>query len=518
MTSAVQVTFDEYSVVTGSAERQTVLTGFLLGSTMAELSVVKIGENGDLQLHIYGFHDNAWVHTLETTLSPGVSFVDVASIDGRDRLIMYEGNRLTWFDPELAISQPLMAVSSNFKQPRENEIPHADVTCDVNGDGLDDLVVPDEDGFWVIVQMSDGDFADPVLVGPPADMSGIYGADGYRYDPWSRSRVYEIDYNQDGLGDLVSWNEDHFEVHLQDVHRQFAPKAEMFTTDVAFDSDDIFSLATGDMTGTVLHSLTDMNGDGIGDLVVFQLNGKRLEKKRTVYAVHFGVATSGGGTEFASKAGITFANDDSIQIGLDRIDSIGDGSSDLMFTTMNVKYLGRSLWKEMKGAMGDDVRLDLGFYRAEDGVYPGKPNAVRTIALDGAPSHREPGWIPLALVLRGGTHESRTKQNRWPRAFNPNLLIGDVTGDGHLDLLYENTFRGLEVYTGVPGSDVFAAQAQSIRVMVPHDREYSWLVDLNKDGKQDIVMHHPFTKRDVHGGRIEPLGTEPHRVVTLIAQ
>ena len=65
--------------------------------------------------------------------------------------------------------------------------------------------------------MSDGAFADPLKIGPPSGMSGIYGAGGYRYDPWSESRVHETDYNQDGRSDLVFWNEDHFEVHAQDV-------------------------------------------------------------------------------------------------------------------------------------------------------------------------------------------------------------------------------------------------------------------------------------------------------------
>ncbi len=36
-------------------------------------------------------------------------------------------------------------------------------------------------------------------------------------------------------------------------------------------------------------------------------------------------------------------------------------------------------------------------------------------------------------------------------------------------------------------------------------RKYTWLVDLNRDGKQDLLMHHAST-------------TEPHRVTMLIAQ
>ncbi len=40
---------------------------------------------------------------------------------------------------------------------------------------------------------------------------------------------------------------------------------------------------------------------------------------------------------------------------------------------------------------------------------------------------------------------------------------------------------------------------------MPSDDEYTWLVDLNKDGKQDLLWHHPFT-------------AEPHRLMTLIAR
>ena len=254
--AAAEFTFAQYEVVLGAAERQTVLTGFLLGGAVADLAVVNIDENGDRRLRIHAFGDSTWVPRLGATLRPEVLFVDVANIGGRDRLIAYEPGRLNWFDLKTATERELVAVTSNFNPPRRGEIPHVDVTRDVNGDGRDDLVVPDVDGFWVFVQMSDGTFADPVKIGPSTEMSRIYGADGYRYDPWSQSRVHEVDYNRDGLSDLVFWNAHHFEVHLQDERGLFTPKAETFTTDVAFDSDNLSSLATGDMTGKVLYSLT----------------------------------------------------------------------------------------------------------------------------------------------------------------------------------------------------------------------------------------------------------------------
>ena len=498
-------TFEQYEVVTGSAERQTVLTGFLLGGAVAELAVLNFDENDEGRLRIYAFEGGTWVSRLEAALGPEVRFVDVANIGGRDRLVTYERGRLSWFDPASAIQRALVAVTSNFNPPRGGEIPHVDVTRDVNDDDRDDLVVPDVDGFWMFIQMSDGRFADPVKLGPSTEMSRILGADGYRYDPWGQSRVHEVDYNRDGRRDLAFWNEDHFEVHLQDEVGLFAPAAETFTTEVAFDSDELSSLATGDMTGRVLHSLTDLSGDGVADLVVFSLEGASISSKRSTYEVHLGAPTPEGGTAFTRGVDIAFQSDGRIQLGMDRHDFDRDGQVDLMFTTIDVEHLESSLWKRIKGFMGDDVWLDLEFYRMEGGIYPDQPSVTLRRQLDGHPSIREPGWVPLDIALRGGTHESRKTQKSYLRAFNTTLLIGDVTGDGRSDLLIERTYRALQVFDGVPGPDLFARRPQEVAVAVPNDEEYTWLADLNKDGKLDVLLHHPST-------------TEPHRLTMLIAR
>ena len=516
--ATAEFTFEQYEVVTNSAKHQTVLTGFLLGGDFAELAVVYIDENDNHRLRLYAFGDGTWSPKLDATLRPEVLFVDVANIGGRDRLITYERDRLNWFDPESATERALVTVTSNFKPPRKGEIPHVDITQDVNADNRDDLVVPDSDGFWVFIQMRDGTFAEKVKISTSTEMERIRGADGYRYDPWSQSRVHEIDYDRDGRIDLVFWNKDHFEVHLQDERGLFGPSARTFMTDVAFDSDRLSSLVTGDMTGKVLHSLADMNGDGVADLVVFKLSGRDISSKHSNYEMHFGVPAPDGGTMFARDSDITFQSDERIQIGMDRYDFNNDSEVDLMIKTINLEFLEGSLWKSIKGFMGDDIWLDLEFYQMEDGTYPSTPNTTRRIALDGVPSHRELGWVPLDIVLRGGTHESRNTQKIHQRAFNTTLLIGDVTGDGNSDLLIGDHPRIMAVFAGVPGPEMFAQRHQEVAIPIPNDEEYTWLVDLNKDGVQDILMHHPFTLRDAHGGRKLPPGTESHRVTILIAR
>ena len=488
--AAREFTFEQYEIVTGVAKHQTVLTGFLLGGTIAELVVVSIDDNDDRRLHIYAFDDGSWVLRLDATLRPEVLFVDIANIGGHDRLITYENGRLNWFDPESATEHPLVAVTSNTPPPK-GEIPHVDVTHDLNGDDRDDLVVPDSDGFWVFIQMDDGTFADPVKIGPPIEMDRIYAADGYRYDPWGEGRVHKMDYNRDGRIDLVFWNEDHFEVHLQDERGLFAPVAKTFTTDVAFDSDDPASLAapqevrrrridhqlTGATTGRVLHSLTDMNGDGVADLVVFSLEIRSMWSVHFAYEVHFGAPTPDGGTVFAPDVG-TAIRSDGLPFGLGPHDFNHDGQVDMMFTTMKFGIF-KTIGMISRGILTRSVQLHLEFYRMEGGIYPDKPNATRKIK----------GHAPGVSGEKG--------------IFHPSVLIGDVNGDSRSDLLVQKGPEELRVYLGVPGPKLFARRPQKVAVVMPYE-EYTWLVDLNKDGVQDLLMHHPST-------------TEPHRVTMLIA-
>ena len=509
--------FESHEFVTASAERQTVLAGFFRGAATAELAVVHTGDNGDRRLKMYGFEGGTWVSVLDTALQSGVLWVDVAEIGGRDRLITFEPGRLSWFDPAAGTQQPLVATTSNFSPPRGGEIPHVDVTQDLNGDGFDDLVIPDSNGFRVFIQLPEGKFADPVTIGSPADMSGIYGADGYRYDPWSRSRVYQVDHNHDGRTDLVFWREDRFQVHHQDANGMFEPQAAAFTTDVVFDSDDLDSLAIGAMAGKVLHSMTDLNGDRVPDLVVFTLDGERIKRKRSAYEMHYGTPGPQGGTVWMIQPDAVIGSSGSIQLGMKQHDFDGDGQPDLMFTTIDTVYLTGSLWKRLKGYMGDDIWLELALHKIDGGVIRDTPDAIRRIQLHNTRSIREPGWVPLDVVLRGATHESRRTPSRdgciqadercspHQGTFDAPLLVGDVTGDGRSDLLIGTTPDWMDVFAGTSAPGIVAPEPIPVALKLPDDGEYVWFADLDGDGRQDIVLHHVSADA-------------PHRVATHFAR
>ena len=499
MSPTVPFTFKQYDVLTGTAKHQTVLTGFLLGGPTAELAVVNIDAEDNRRLHIYAFEDDKWGPVLDRMLHPSVFFIDVANIGGRDRLIMYENGCLNWFDPESRTEHTLVKVLSNVPPP-QGEVPHLDVTCDVNDDNRDDLVVPDSDGFWVFIQTEDGVFADPVKIGSSVEIGRFYATAGYRYNPWERGDIHEIDYNRDGRSDLVFWNEDHFVVHRQDERGLFSSAVEVFTTEVSFDSDDLGSLvapdgvrgrrfdhgAPGAMTGRVLHAFTDMNHDGIADLSIFSLqagNGRFLGQTselwgmQSTYEVHFG-APIADGTTFATEASTTIQSD-GIPFDLGQQDFDHDGQIDMSFAIIDpgaFKVLGMLA----RGILTKSAVLDLHLYRMAGGSYPDEPDAARKI-------------------------KTHTPGDSGKKAMHfPSLLFGDVNGDGRSDLLVQHGQKELRVFIGVPGPNLFMRKPQKVAVNMPYE-EHTWLVDLNKDGVQDVLMHHPST-------------TESDRVIILIAQ
>ncbi len=481
-----EFTFERYEVITGLTKRQTVLSGFLLSGAMAELAVL----NDDRRLHIYTFENRRWVPKIDLILRPGVLFVDVVNIGGQDCLITYEEGSLNCFDSELASERVLLTVTA-IKPPHSGEIPHVDITRDVNHDGIDDLVVPDVDGFQVFIQKHDGTFAEPIKLGTAPEFDEHYEAGGYRYTPWNQSRIHEIDYNRDGRSDLVFWNEDHFVVHLQDEQGLFVPEPKTFTTDVVFDSNELASLAapkgvrsrrkdnmpTGAMTGRVLHSLADLNGDNIADLSVFSLKGGGLWNMHSTYEVHFGIPTPDGGTVFSPEIATTIESD-GIPFGVEQHDFDQDGQVDMMFTTINPGVF-KAIGMLVSSILTRSVLLDLHCYYMENGSYSNKANTIRKI-------------------------KSQTPDETMEKTLFPAVLLGNVNGDKYTDLVMGWGRKELHVFLGVPGPDLFARKPKKIAVAMPNE-EYTWLVDLNKDGKQDILLHHLST-------------TEPHRVTILIAQ
>ena len=499
--------YEQHKISIGTAtHQQTVLTGFLLGGDIANLVVVSADKNKARKLHIYTFTDNQWTLSIDTKLSPQVQFVDIAKIGGHDKLITYQPGCLSWFDTDSLMERELMRITTNFKPINVNEIPHIDITRDLNNDGLDDIILPDVDGFLVATQLKNGTFTASTKLGPPDPfLDEISMDDGIIYRDvginrltvlWYLSRFHQMDYNQDGRNDIVFWNRNHFDVYLQNTNGRFSTTPVTFTTDVPFDTDGAYSIAFG-FSGEnmfslifgfretterrVLHTFRDMNGDGVADMVIHSLRGRSIGKYQSIYEVYFGTST---------KNGIVFDKDIGTTIkprgqagalmpwGYSSVvmqDFDGNGEIDVMFSDVKTAVTGMT-----RAMVGKSIAIDLEFHRMKDGKYPDKPATKRKIR-------------PKLDIFE-------TK-----RVFFPAVLLGDVTGNGRMDLLVGKNWNEMQVFLGIEAEHLFLNRPQKMKINMPEDERNIKLVNINKDNKKDILIYHRSN-------------TEPHQLTLLISK
>lgn len=504
--SPIPYSFEQYEIVTGSAKHQTILTGFLLNGDTSEIAVVNIDGDNKRHLSIYSYNEDKWELSIKTTLHPDVLFVDMAKIDGHDRLITYQNGQLNWFDPETEVEHALLDITIHYNPPNENEIPHIDFTIDLNNDGRDDFVLPDIDGFWISTQLANGKFTDPIKLGPPdpyLDETALDEKHNYRdvgINPftflWYMSRFHLMDCDGDKRNDIALWNDGHFEVYRQTIQGTFSTDADAFSIDVEFDDDGAYSLAFGyegentfalisgfrkKSTRKVLHMLRDLNGDGASDMVIHTLEGRSLGNLKSLYEIYFGIMENNG-LKFISEKKLTIKPKGKAG-GLlpwgyayqwwEDLDS--DGDVDIMY-----KDVKTTLGGMIRAMAGKSIAIDLECYSMNDGTYPRKSTFRHKIrpTLDIFEKHR---------------------------VFFPVVLLGDVNGDNRSDILIGKNWSEMHVYLGIPGQKLFAKQPQKVAISLPNDERNMWLVDMNNDKKQDILVYHPNT-------------AESNRVILLVSK
>ena len=485
--SAAQVTFERHEITTGAAQHQILLPGSFRAGSWADLAAVDVAANGDRRVTLYSHEGGDWTSVGRWPLGAEALFVDVVEIGGRERLVVAEDERLYWLDPESG-TERVVARFANAYQGAGEDIPRVDIARDISGDGREDLVVPDTDGFWIATQMPDGSFADAAKIGPAEPLldkpmpgeertyadAGITAATV----PWYLGRVHGMDYNHDGRRDLVFWNAGRLEVHLQNANGRFEPLPRTVTVDVPLDADGAYSLLFTDASPvalilglgpmierTALHSLRDMNGDGIDDLVTHTLRGRSLLRLRGRYAVHPG-AHAPDSTAFAGQASMAIdapgraAGLEASGYSTVRFDDFdADGHVDVAFADVNIGLGGMA-----RAMVGKSVSLDIAVFHSANGAYPAKPTIRRKV---------RPRLYPFGKGV-----------------YFPTVLHGDVNGDGYTDLLFGKSRRELHLFVGLPAPDLLARRPQAIAVDLPDDERRTRLADLDRDGRQDILVHY----------------------------
>lgn len=411
-------------------------------------------------VNLYRQTESGWELLLRTELDGSMDILDtVRSSDGM-ALAGYQRSQVHVLEQQTSTFEPLLTARSMFVGNNWDTLPEVEMFRDVNGDELDDFLMPDFDGWQVALQQPSG-FQPPQTIGPEPRMNFGDGMDMVGYSP---ETPYFFDADLDGLNDLAFWLNGQFEVYRQMPSGLFAEESEpldpgmkdvlgsFLSVEIGDDDDD-----GTDQPQRMLEAVSDVDGDGLADLVIQTMEGDGIFGIETSYQIHRGLRSSDEQLGFEQVASSTLASD-GIQIENERLDLTGDGQQEFVVTSVDI-----TLGAIISALLTRTASVDVAIHQLDEGVFSGEPTLTKK--------------IKVRFDFGEGD------------LFVPAVLSADITGDGRQDLLVQRDEEMLLVYPGEPTDRLFSRQPVRLELSLPKERESFVVADLDGDGRDELIVH-----------------------------
>lgn len=437
--TAQTVAFDQHAIA-APFEVKEVLSGSFADAP----SLLFVGGESDATIcAVHALGDDGWVQVHRGVLPTGTVLADRMSIAGNDRLVVFDGTRLSWLDPADWTFKPLdLAVASTLYRGEPDSVAVVDVGRDVNGDDADDLVLPDFDGIWIALQGADGTFDEPGKLPIPPSMQAGTGV-SFTVPP-----MYPLDHDGDGRGDLAVQRDGQLIV-FKNATTEAEP--ESIAVPGGLTGTSANRPLNDDTPTRTLRDLADHNGDGIADITISTAKGEGPMEAETATLFHFG-RREAGATVFDEEPTSSVATGSFGDIQMVDID--GDGREDV------VALAGEfSVGKIAMAIMTGSISLDAAIYLLGEQGFDDGPAATRKM---------------------------KVGEN------SPGPTFADINGDGRQDMV-QVVEDGLEVALGEPSKRLFPKRPQEVELDQPFGDATPTRTDaedLNEDGKDDLLLHY----------------------------
>lgn len=406
------------------------------------------------------------------SLSPGVHLIayDVGRIGEADSLFFVEPGRVMRYDIATGEIVEFTKIRSIYGQERVGRIVPIDFVRDVNGDELDDLVLPDTAGYRLRLQRPDGSLGEEVVLQESSSMRVSDGMVSFESRPLVMGSL-----TGDDLDDLAVWRGDTLRIYPQLGDYRFEGEPDIHPLRLNLQTEaEIRAIEAGRDTGamnqeglmeTRIWRIEDLNGDKLPDIMTESLLNKGVFDKENDFRLHLG-RMDGDRIDYDPVEDTLLAGE-GLQYGLVTSDIDGDGRKDLLIRRVRLSF-GRVI----RALLSGNVSLQLYFYRMnEDGTYSEEANYVTRTNVKFSVSS---GQVDI-----------------------PAIKVADFDADGLQDLMMQRDDDELRFYAGIPSPQLFNDDATELVLELPRNGDLVTIEDINLDGRADLVVR--YNEADADG-------------------
>jgi hypothetical protein len=346
--------------------------------------------------------------------------------------------------------------------PARRTIPMIDFVRDWNGDGSDEVAIATFEGLSLYIRGDDGGFnpEDQILVeldthigrrwsGQHSDQNTTGLSTTYTFPD-----VHQLDYNGDGLSDLIATTEDRVIVYLQQPDGTYETTASTdHLIDVRTQEEKIEAYAE------IETLVEDLDGDGYADAVVTKQTMKGFTNVRGVVNIFWG-----GPNGYNAEPDQLIISEGTASARAVFIDVNGDDRKDLVLPS--IKF---SLAAIIRILMTRSIKVFFNiFLLNDDGRISERPDFTKEVKFK---------------IDFSGESDSQAMD-----------LEGDYNADKRTDFVFATGKDELSVYLGEPaGEDRLFSKKPVAKIEAD---AYGELLnsDINNDGYSDMIIYYPESK------------------------
>lgn len=440
-----------------------ILTANFAGN--AELEIFIMGENSNKEkiavLYVVDKDTNQYVqHTKLVLPNTTIAFDLITTPSGLEKVLLLDAKGFSTLNFEQNSMTLLAENKSLYLNEKPQFIAKKELITDINGDGLDDIVISDFSSVKIFLQQDNGEFNKLSLpIKPNMDMDS-------QKISFSEAHLFNVDTNFDQLVDIVVIEDNYLQIFEQQKSGDFSLIKNQILLPMQVSSlpwwsikgSDGESIDQSNLQHRMVESLQDINGDKIADLMVRQTESSGVLDRQNRYEIYFGTNTKGH-LSFNQQMD-TFVSAEGTLSGLELIDINGDGRSEILVSSFDIG-ISQIIGALLSGSIDQDVYI---FSLDENDKYNKEPLFSEDVDLN--------------FSLSSG----RTGQ--------PVILSADLNGDGIKELLLSANDKRLAVYTGKNGSEMFESRSKRHRLVLPQNGSMLSSADLNNDDKQEIIVRY----------------------------